>query len=141
MQKSLGKILLGLVVLVTIAAGSYGAWVQRQDQDQDDQDAIIMRNLMRSKLMYSQNIVEGLSLGRFDLIESAADELLRIGNAQQWIPESETELLRIRDEMNATLNRVKSAAERRNLEGAAARYFELTMKCIDCHQALRKTDF
>ncbi|MBX3419485.1 MAG: hypothetical protein KF851_17925 [Pirellulaceae bacterium] len=130
-----------LVLLVLLAGGAYGTWNHSQDQDQDSEDAVIMRNMMRSKLMYSQNIVEGLSLGRFDLIEAATDEIIRIGEAHNWIPDTEPELTKIRDEMGLVATRLKAAAEKRNLEGAAVRYFELTLKCIDCHQALRKTDF
>jgi hypothetical protein len=128
------------LALVALTLGANYSW-HFNSQDQEKQDDIIIRDLMRSKLMYSQNIVEGLSIGRFDLIEAAATEIERVAGAREWVTPDDPKLAQIREEMKSTAVRLRKTAQKKNLEGAAVRYFELTMKCIDCHQALRKTDF
>ncbi len=128
------------VVFVALTLGANFSW-HFQAQEKEKQDDIIIRDLMRSKLMYSQNIVEGLSIGRFDLIEAAATEIERVANARDWVTPDDPKLSEIRADMKSIALRLKKTAQKKNLEGAAVRYFELTMKCIDCHQALRKTDF
>ena len=127
-------------VLVVLTLGANFSWYVAP-RKQEKQDEIIVRDLMRSKLMYSQNIVEGLSIGRFDLIEAAAAEIERVAGAREWVTPDDPKLAQIREEMKSTAVRLRKTAQKKNLEGAAVRYFELTMKCIDCHQTLRKTDF
>ena len=46
-------------------------------QDRDP-DRVARRDYMRTKLMYSQNILEGLIRGDFDLINTGINEIQRV---------------------------------------------------------------
>ena len=133
--KLIGLCLVGLLI------GSWFATNRGMTAQDQDPDVIANRDFMRTKLMYTQNIVEGLSTGRFALISSSADEIERITQAEAWTANNTTEFAQWSDELRAAAVHLKKAAENGNLEAATLRYFELTIKCIDCHQHLRKADF
>lgn len=133
--KLIGVCLVGLMIGGWFAANR-GLTAQEQDPD-----VIAQRDFMRTKLMYTQNIVEGLSTGRFALIASSADEIQRITEAGIWTANNTPEFVRWSNELRETAGHLKKAADKGNLEAATLRYFELTLKCIDCHQHLRKADF
>ncbi len=137
----------GLTKLVIVIMGCCTAigfaWVQaRQDeQQQDDQRRVERRDLMRAKLMYSQNVVEGLSTKNFKLIADAAKEIEQIMRSDVWQPKDKAEYERLNGELRMAADRLQAAAKKSDLEASALRYFDLTLSCIDCHEYLRGTDF
>ena len=134
-SKVFGICLVGFMIVAWFAA-SRGMTAQDQDPD-----VVAQRDFMRTKLMYTQNIVEGLSTGQFALIVSSAEEIERITQAEAWTANITPDFVRWSDELQQAARRLRKAAENGKLEASTLRYFELTMKCIDCHQHLRKADF
>jgi hypothetical protein len=127
------------LVVVAIAAGLF---VSRNSIGQEqDQDSLSRRDFMRMKLNYTQNILEGLTTRDFGLIISGAEEVERITQAEAWNSNDFADYQKISDELRSVATHLKKAGQKSNLEAAALRYFELTMKCMDCHQYLRKADF
>lgn len=122
------------LAMAVLTAGS------RQDQDPDE-NAIQRRDLMRTKLMFSQNIVEGLSVRNFNLIREGAQEIDAVMRAVLVGPQDHLEYKRMAQELRMATDNLVRAADSGNLEASALRYFELTLRCIDCHEFLRKTDF
>ena len=129
---------LSLVVIAVVA----GLFLSRHSMGQEqDQDSVSRRDFMRMKLNYTQNILEGLTTRDFGLIISGAEEVERITQAEAWNSNDFADYQKISDELRSVAKHLKKAGQNSNLEAAALRYFELTMKCIDCHQYLRKADF
>lgn len=127
------------LIVVAIAAGLI---VSRNSIGQEqDQDSLSRRDFMRMKLNYTQNILEGLTTRDFGLIISGAEEVERITQAEAWNSNDFADYQKISDELRSVATHLKKAGQKSNLEAAALRYFELTMKCMDCHQYLRKADF
>jgi hypothetical protein len=129
---------LSLVVIAVVA----GLFLSRHSMGQEqDQDSVSRRDFMRMKLNYTQNILEGLTTRDFGLIISGAEEVERITQAEAWNSNDFADYQKISDELRSVARHLKKAGQNSNLEAAALRYFELTMKCMDCHQYLRKADF
>jgi hypothetical protein len=129
---------LSLVVIAVVA----GLFLSRHSMGQEqDQDSVSRRDFMRMKLNYTQNILEGLTTRDFGLIISGAEEVERITQAEAWNSNDFADYQKISDELRSVAKHLKKAGQNSNLEAAALRYFELTMKCMDCHQYLRKADF
>lgn len=127
-----------LIVIAIVA----GLFVSRNSIGQEqDQDSLSRRDFMRMKLNYTQNILEGLTTRDFGLIISGAEEVERITQAEAWNSNDFADYQKISDELRSVAAHLKKAGQKSNLEAAALRYFELTMKCMDCHQYLRKADF
>ena len=122
------------VILLTVSLGAAAAW-----QQDDDQEAKTRRDFMRVKLMFSQNVVEGLSTSDFGMIEDAAQEMLELMENEKWLVVDTPDYKRYTSELTEATNRLKKMSKSNNLEGSALRYFDLTLKCIDCHQYYRRS--
>lgn len=108
---------------------------------EQDPESLSRRDFMRMKLNYTQNILEGLTTRDFGLIISGAEEVERITQAEAWNSNDFADYQKISEELRDAAEHLKKAGQKSNLEAAALRYFELTLKCMDCHQYLRKADF
>ena len=109
-------------------------------QDQDP-DSIARRDFMRTKLMYSQNIFEGLTRGDFKLIKAGIKEVQTVTEGEQWIAIDNEQYKRLTEDFETATKRLKDAAETGNIEATALRYYQLSTSCIDCHLHIRKVGY
>jgi hypothetical protein len=100
--------------------------------------AVERRDFMRTKLLFTQNIFEGLITREWDLIQRGIKELEQVLEAEQWISIEHDEWRRQVDEFRTSLHRIKKSAESRNIEATSLRFYEMSTRCIDCHQLLKK---
>lgn len=118
---------------------------QADDQQDDDTiiipandpDAVARRDFMRTKLMYTQNIFEGLTIGDFKAVDTAIMEVQMITEGEQWVTIDNEVYQRLTEEFKVSTRRLKKAAESRNIEATALRFYEMSNRCIDCHQHIR----
>ena len=145
-----------LVGLVSITAGSIAAasisWSANQDlpkkQDDDrltlplqDDNAVSRRDFMRTKLLYTQNIFEGLTMGDFEAIETAVAEVQRVTEGGQWIAIDNENYRKLTEEFKTSTRRLMTAAKSKNIDATALRYYEMSTRCIDCHKHIRNAQY
>lgn len=96
--------------------------------------------LMRQKLEYSKNVLEGLSLEQYDLIEKNAKALKVLSQAAEWevpvIPNA-TDYVALTSEFQRYADDLARCAKQRNIDGATLAYVKLTMNCVQCHKFVR----
>ena len=111
----------------------------RQDENlrQDDSESVSRRDFMRTKLMYSKNVFEGLTTGDFQLIRAGVEEIKGITEATQWVAIDNEDYRRLTREFETTVKRLEAAAQSENLEATALRYYQMSTSCIDCHSHIR----
>jgi cytochrome c556 len=95
---------------------------------------------MRAKLSHAQNVLEGLAVEDFDLIDRGANDLALASQASSWQVLQTADYARHSDEFRRSCNALRAAAKARNLDGAALAWMEVTMKCIQCHKYVRDTE-
>jgi ribosomal protein L44E len=96
------------------------------------------REFMRAKLKHSQEIVEGLAVENFGQIAKNAQELELLSHATNWdVFQTEEYLMQSREFRRATEG-LRNQAKKQNLEGSALAYFDVTMKCVNCHKYVRQ---
>lgn len=120
-------------------SGLFGFAHVRQDQDvekREQLDSDARKQFMRGKLLSSQKIVEGLSLKDYNLVREGADGVTALVMGQHWFVIDTPEYREYSRDMETSAKRLKKAADDKNIEAAALRYFDLTLNCIDCHQYL-----
>jgi hypothetical protein len=100
--------------------------------------AVERRDFMRTKLMFTQNIFEGLTIREFDLVNRGIQELEGVLGAEQWVTIDNEEYQAQVEAFRTALQRLRKAAETKNIEATAFRFYEMTTRCIDCHQLLQK---
>ena len=121
--------------------------VPTQEQDgivipADDQENVVARrDFMRAKLMYTQNILEGLTRADFELVDSGIDELDGVTDAANWVEIDHEKYRELTREFKTTVSRLKQAAQTRNLDATAMRYYQMSTSCIDCHTHVRKARY
>ncbi len=126
-----------LAVFVAVAAGSIASW-QERGLPQQEPDVAARRDLMRTKLNFAKAILEGLSLKNFDTIKEAATNVRNVTEGAMWVVHDTPEYNRYSNELKQSLELLIQAADDKNLEAATLRYFDMTLRCIDCHNYLRQ---
>ena len=102
------------------------------------QDADKVAVFMRGKLEHSQKVLEGLALEDYDKIAKNAQEMSLLSQASTWQVLQTPEYHDRSVEFRRSVDAVTEAARKKNLEGAALAYVEVTMKCVSCHKYVRK---
>src|SRR6266576_2901810 len=99
------------------------------------------QGFMRQKLNYSQGVLEGLTLEKFDLVVTNA-ALLRDMNLTNVFS-----LTRNQDYLARSTNFIRSvdslisAGKDQNLERATEAYTRVARSCIECHKLFRREQF
>jgi len=106
-----------------------------------DESAIERRDFMRTKLLYSQNIFEGLTIRDFDLVRRSIRDTEQLLEAEEWVAIDNDDYRRLTDEFKTAVKRLKITAETENVEATALRFYEMSTRCIDCHQHLRHAKY
>ena len=97
------------------------------------------REFMRAKLDHSQKVLEGLALEDFDMIAKHGQELSLLSLAASWQVLETMEYQQQSVEFRRAADALTEAAKKKNLDGAALAYVEVTMKCVNCHKYVRGT--
>lgn len=94
---------------------------------------------MRAKLDHSKKVLEGLALEDYAMIARESQEMSLLSQATNWQVLQTAEYLEQSQDFRRTADALTEAAREKNLDGAALRYVELTMQCVNCHKYVRKT--
>ena len=120
----------GLLLATGIAAGTVFAASESAWREP-------MRLFMRQKLAYSQGVLEGLALERYDLVAKNALLMRKMSQTNSWM------VLKHPDYMAQTTNYQKSldalylAATSKELDKATEAYSKVARDCVECHRVVR----
>ena len=126
------KVLLASLILIVAAGLSFSAEDVKLPVHPKAQA------FMRQKLGYSQGILEGLVLEKYELVVTNA-ALLRSMNLtnvylQLGNPDYKTQITRFQDSVDA----LKKSAENKELWPAYENYNRVAQSCLECHQQFRR---
>jgi hypothetical protein len=97
---------------------------------------------MQLKLKSVQTILAGIALNDFDKIQAAADQMIQISNASDFIKAYQgKEYLFHVELMRRPSETISRKAKDKNIDGVMVSYNELTLSCLKCHQAMRDKKF
>lgn len=92
---------------------------------------------MRAKLAHSQNVLEGLAVEDFDLIDKGAQQLSLASEDASWQVLQTEDYARQSADFRRSCDSLRKAAKAKNLDGAALAWMEVTLKCVQCHKYVR----
>lgn len=137
-----------LVMIASISFIPQEPAKEKQDQDDDtivipadDTGAQSRRDFMRTKLMYTQNIFEGLTTGNFAVIDKAIEEVQNVTSGEQWVSIDSDKYRQLTEEFKTATKRLKEAAKSKNIDATALRFYNLSTSCIDCHNHIRQARY
>lgn len=119
----------GGLIAVAVAA-CWASWGQSEPPNN-------VRDFMRAKLSHSQKVLEGLTTEDYDLIAKNSQAMSLLSRATNWQVLQTQEYLQQSQDFRRSADALTEAARKKNLDGAALAYVELTMKCINCHKYVR----
>ncbi len=95
---------------------------------------------MRQKLEFSKNVLEGLALEQYALVEKNAKALKKLSEAAEWevpmIPNA-TDYVALTSDFQRFADDLARNAKAHNIDGATLAYLKLTMNCVQCHKYVR----
>jgi len=115
----------GILILGTLFASSVPA-----------QDNVAV--FMKAKLKHSQEVLKGLATEDFDLIAKNSQAMSLLCEDELWQVLQTPEYRERSAEFRRSVDAVTEAAKKKNLEGAALGYVDVTLKCVNCHKYVRK---
>jgi cytochrome c556 len=93
--------------------------------------------LMKQKLIAAEKVLEGLALEDFDAISKHSQRLSLLTLEESWNALSTPDYRRESEEFRRAADSLTDAARKKNLDGSALAYMQVTMKCVTCHKYVR----
>ena len=121
------------IVVLAVAAVTGPRPTAAESTTRPDQVAVFMR----AKLAHSQNVLEGLAIEDYDLIDKGAQELSLASEDASWQVLQTEDYARQSADFRRSCDSLRKAAKSHNLDGAALAWMEVTMKCVQCHKYVR----
>jgi hypothetical protein len=125
-----------LVVLLAVLGGSI--LLPRSDAKKPATAEDKVKKLMQAKLEHAQKVLEGIALNDFKKIEKNAEELMVISKSAEWRPLKTPTYEVYSNEFRRITGELIKNAKKKNVDGAALNYVNLTLTCVKCHKHVRE---
>src|SRR6266446_6243024 len=96
------------------------------------------REFMRQKLTYSQGVLEGITLEKYNLVVSNAAMLRKMNMTNAFVIVRNPKYLESIISFHSSVNDLIAAAVEKNLENTTEAYTKVARKCVACHQQFRR---
>jgi len=96
---------------------------------------------MRQKLAYSQNIVEGIALEKYDLVVTNATKIWRMTQTNAWLSTKNIIYESKTDKFQKDVAALVDAARTKDTRVMLVAYSKVTADCVSCHQTCRREQF
>lgn len=133
-QRAVVALSLGLLALGAVA------FSPQPGRGQDEPVHGSRTAFMRQKLVFAQNLLEGLTVEDYAKIERSSRALKRLSLAAEWevptIPNVE-QYVPLTTQFQKITDDLAKAAKDKNLDAATNAYTELAKNCVACHKYVR----
>lgn len=92
---------------------------------------------MRQKLGWSQSLLEGLTLEKFDLVSKNALRMRDMSQSNLWFTVKNPDYMAQTKDYQKSIDALYGAAVDRNLDAATDAYVKVTRNCVECHRIVR----
>lgn len=95
------------------------------------------QDFMEGKLVISQEILRGIVLSDFEVIQKNASALNLLTLAEEWGFSNTKQYTRMSEDLRRISKQLAKAGQDKNIDAATLAYQRMTLNCVECHQALR----
>lgn len=120
------------LILASLFAGTDSTYTQTEKESG-------VKEAMRQKVAYSQQVLVGITLEDYGLIVNNAKKLVELSNKTNWYSRQVPEYELFLNEFRRNAQELMKAGEHKNLDAASVAYGQMTMSCISCHKFIRKS--
>lgn len=93
---------------------------------------------MRLKLEPAKGALEGIALADFEMISKHAGTIRNLMLDESWMVIQSDEYRRQSNEFRSIVEQLQQAAKDKNVDRATLAYVQMTIRCVQCHEMLRK---
>ncbi len=93
---------------------------------------------MEKKLEYSKKILEALTSGRYEEIESNAEQMRLLGKIEGFVRRRSPSYTSHLQSFDLATRELTRQSREKNIEGATLAFHQLTTSCVTCHRGLRE---
>jgi hypothetical protein len=123
-------------MVVCISMGMSYAWPCQTPQTKPDEQEKA-KSLMKQKLVFSQNVLAGLTEGDFDKVSNNAKAMNVLSYLEKWKQADMEEYKRQLTYFDMANKELIRHAKQKNIDGATLWYNLLTTSCVQCHTIVR----
>lgn len=95
------------------------------------------QTFMRMKMAWSQAVLEGLTLEKFDVVSKNAIRMRDMTQSNLWFTMKQPDYLTHTTNYQKRVDALYMAAVDRKLDAATEAYVNVTRSCIECHRLVR----
>jgi hypothetical protein len=130
--------LLGLVIVGVVAVGaSDGRTQPKSAAGKKEPPMTTEKVLMRDKLTYAKDALDGLSVEDFDKVAKSGEMMRIISRASSWYVFDSDQYHRLSKNFQEQAADLERHAKDKNLDAAALDYVRISLTCIQCHKYVR----
>ena len=106
----------------------------RQDYETD------LRNHSSQHGQHAQDkgALEGIALADYEMISRHAATIRNLMLDESWMVVQSQDYRRQSNEFRTIIEQLQQAAKDKNVDRATLAYVQMTIRCVQCHQSLRK---
>jgi len=97
----------------------------------------VSRGYMRQKLAYSQGILEGLTLEKFDLVTKNAIRIRGMNLTNYWYWQTNRAYMGYITNYQQSIDRLLNASTDKDLDKSTRAYQAVVQSCVECHRHFR----
>jgi hypothetical protein len=124
--------LLAPLILASFFAGTKSTYAQAEEESG-------VKEAMRQKVAYSQQVLVGITLEDYGLIANNAQKLVELSNKTNWYSRQVPEYELFLNEFRRKAQELMEAGQKKNLDAASLAYVQMTLSCVSCHKFIRKS--
>jgi len=133
----LGNKLNSLFLLAPLTLASLFAGTKPTDTQAEKKSAV--KEAMRQKVAYSQQVLVGITLADYGLIANNAEKLVELSNKTNWYSRQVPEYELFLNEFRRNAQELMKAGQQNNVDAASLAYVQMIMSCVSCHKFIRKS--
>jgi hypothetical protein len=92
---------------------------------------------MRQKLTWSQGVLEGITLEKFDVVAKNAIRMRDMTQSNQWFTMRQPDYLTHTKNYQKSVDALYMAAVDKRLDAATEAYVNVARSCVECHRLVR----
>jgi cytochrome c556 len=127
------RFLLAPLIVTLLFAGAKSTYAQTE------KESGAVKEAMRQKVAYSQQVLVGITLEDYRLIANNAEKLVELSNKTNWYSRQVPEYDLFLNEFRRNAQQLAAAGQQKNLDAASLAYVQMTLSCVSCHQFIRNS--
>ena len=125
-----------VAVIALCASAGHGEDRKAPDKKAPPPDQVAA--VMQRKLKHAQAVLEGIAVNDFDKVIDNANGLIKASQDAGWMVLRTPRYELYSNEFRRSAEEMIKHAKKKNVDGAALAYVDLTLTCVKCHQHVRE---